>query len=80
MDLLRRELAPISPQGWSEIDTMAKETLVANVSGRKFIDVDGPHGIGHSCVTLGRLSVPKTQKSGKVGYGIHQVLPLVEAR
>ena len=80
MDLLRRELAPISPQGWSEIDTMAKETLVANVSGRKFCDVDGPHGIGHSCVTLGRLSVPKSQKTGKVGYGIHQVQPLVEAR
>lgn len=80
MDLLRRELAPISPQGWSEIDTMAKETLVANVSGRKFMDVDGPHGIGHSCVTLGRLSISKGQKVGKVGYGIHQVLPLVEAR
>ncbi|MDT8443224.1 MAG: family 1 encapsulin nanocompartment shell protein [Desulfuromonadales bacterium] len=80
MDLLRRELAPISPQGWREIDTMAKETLIANVSGRKFIDVDGPHGIGHSCVTLGRLSIPKAQKSGKVGYGIHQILPLVEAR
>ncbi len=80
MDLLRRELAPISSQGWGEIDSMARETLVANVSGRKFIDLDGPHGIGHSCVTLGRLSIPKTQKSGKVGYGIHQVLPLVEAR
>jgi uncharacterized linocin/CFP29 family protein len=80
MDLLRRELAPISQQGWSEIDSMARETLVANISGRKFIDIDGPHGIEHSCVTLGRLSIPKTQKKGNVGYGIHQVLPLVEAR
>jgi len=80
MDLLRRELAPISPQGWSEIDTMAKDTLVANLSGRKFIDVDGPHGISHACVTLGRLSVPREQKGGKVKYGIHQVQPLVEAR
>ncbi|MFO7812744.1 MAG: family 1 encapsulin nanocompartment shell protein [Pelovirga sp.] len=80
MDLLRRELAPISQQGWSEIDNMARETLVANISGRKFIDIDGPHGIEHSCVTLGRLSIPKAQKTDKVGYGIHQVLPLVEAR
>lgn len=80
MDLLRRELAPISPSGWAEIDSMAKETLVANLSGRKFIDLDGPHGIGHACVTLGRLSLPKAKKEGKVGYGIHQVLPLVEAR
>lgn len=80
MDLLRRELAPISPQGWGEIDSMAKETLIANLSGRKFIDIDGPHGIGHSCVTLGRLSIPKAQKDEKVAYGLHQVLPLVEAR
>ena len=80
MDLLRRELAPISVQGWSEIDSMAKETLVANLSGRKFVDIDGPHGIGHACVTLGRLTIPKAQKGEKVGYGLHQVLPLVEAR
>lgn len=80
MDLLRRELAPISPQGWDEIDSMARETLVATLSGRKFVDIDGPHGIGHACVTLGRLSLPKAQKGQKVGYGLHQVLPLVEAR
>ncbi|MEE4313695.1 MAG: family 1 encapsulin nanocompartment shell protein [Desulfofustis sp.] len=80
MDLLRREMAPISVQGWSEIDTLAKETLVANVSGRKFVDIDGPHGIGHACVTLGRLSVSRKQNDGKVKYGIHQVQPLVEAR
>jgi uncharacterized linocin/CFP29 family protein len=80
MDLLRRELAPISPQGWSEIDTMARETLVANLSGRKFIDLDGPHGIGHACVTLGRLAVNKENRDGNVGYGLHQVQPLMEAR
>jgi uncharacterized linocin/CFP29 family protein len=44
MNFLRRELAPISPQGWSEIDSVAKKALAANLSGRKFVDVDGPHG------------------------------------
>ncbi len=80
MDLLRRELAPISPLGWNEIDAMARETLVANLSGRKFIDIDGPHGLGHACVTLGRLDVPSAQDSDTVRYGVHQVQPLVEAR
>ncbi len=80
MDILRRELAPISPQGWNEIDSMAKETLIANLSGRKFVDLDGPHGIDHTCINLGRLSVPKKQESGNVGYGIYQVQPLLEAR
>lgn len=80
MNFLRRELAPISPKGWQEIDSMARDTLVSNVSGRKFVDVDGPHGISHACVTLGRLEMPKKQDHGKVGYGVHQVQPLVEAR
>jgi len=80
MDLLRRELAPISPTGWNEIDTMAREALVANLSARKFVDISGPHGIGHSCVNLGRLQVPEGQKDDAVRYGVYQVLPLVEAR
>lgn len=80
MDLLRRELAPVSPQGWSQIDSIAKQTLTANLSGRKFLDIDGPRGIDYAAVPLGRLSVPKTAKTEKVGYGVHQVLPLVEAR
>lgn len=80
MNLLRKELAPISAEGWGEIDQLAKETLRANLTGRKFIDIDGPHGIGHACVTLGRLLLPEALESGKVGYGIHQLLPLVEAR
>lgn len=80
MDLLRRELAPITPGAWSEIDAMAKEALVANLSARKFVDLDGPHGISHACVNLGRLKLPGSPKAGEVRYGVHQVLPLVEAR
>lgn len=80
MDLLRRELAPISPTAWAEIDDMAREALVANLSARKFVDTDGPHGISHACVNLGRIDLPGGQKSGEVGYGIHKVLPLIEAR
>jgi len=80
MDNLRRELAPISAAAWSEIDATAKETLIAGLSGRKFIDVDGPHGLQHAAVSLGRLTLPKKQEAGAVGYGVHQVLPLVESR
>lgn len=80
MDLLRRELAPITPKAWGEIDAMAREALVANLSARKFVDLDGPHGIDHPCVNLGRLEVPAAQKPDAVRFGVHQVLPLVEAR
>ncbi len=80
MNLLRRELAPITPRAWTEIDTMAREALTANLSARKFVDLDGPHGIAYPCVNLGRLEVPDTQKGEGVRYGVNQVLPLVETR
>lgn len=80
MDLLRRELAPISPTAWTEIDDMAREALVANLSARKFVDLDGPYGISHACVNLGRINLPDGQSSGQVRYGVHQVLPLIETR
>jgi uncharacterized linocin/CFP29 family protein len=80
MNFLRRELAPISPQGWDEIDSVAKKALAANLSGRKFVDVDGPHGLDHASVPLGRLAIPEKQEGATVRYGVHQVLPLVETR
>jgi len=80
MDILRRELAPISPEGWSLIDTTAKETLCANLSGRKFVDIDGPHGIAYAASPLGRLTVVKETSGKDLGYGIHRVQPLAETR
>jgi uncharacterized linocin/CFP29 family protein len=80
MNLLRKEFAPISEAAWEEIHTLAKETLLANLSARKFCDVKGPYGINFTSVSLGRLDVPAGQKEGGVKYGIHQVLPLVEIR
>ena len=80
MNFLRRELAPISPQGWIEIDSVAKKALAANLSGRKFVDVDGPHGLDYASVPLGRLAMPEGQDGTTVRYGVHQVLPLVETR
>jgi uncharacterized linocin/CFP29 family protein len=80
MNFLRRELAPISPRGWSEIDSVAKKALAANLSGRKFVDVDGPHGLDYASVPLGRLTIPEKQDGATVHYGVHRVLPLVETR
>lgn len=80
MDILRRELAPISAAAWEEIDTTAKRVLEANLSGRKFIDVAGPYGIDRAVATTGRLTPGKATKQGKLVYGIHEVQPLLETR
>jgi len=80
MDLLKRDLAPISSNAWEEIDTLARETLTASLTARKFVDVSGPHGVNHTSVNIGRLDIPKNQKSGGVLYGIHSTQPLIESR
>jgi uncharacterized linocin/CFP29 family protein len=80
MDILRKSLAPVSEQAWKKINEEAKETITAALSGRKFVDVDGPKGFGFAAVPTGKLDVPKNQGKGKVHYGIYNVMPLVEAR
>ncbi len=79
MDILRKSLAPISKQAWEEINETAVDVLTSVLSGRKILDVEGPKGWDFAAVSTGRISVPPAQK-GKVKYGIHQVMPLVEAR
>jgi uncharacterized linocin/CFP29 family protein len=80
MNFFRRELAPIGPSAWNEIDAVAKRALSANLSGRQFIAIDGPHGLDYASVPLGRLSLPEGQNPAEVAYGVHQTLPLTEAR
>ncbi len=86
MNFLRRELAPVTTEGWTEIDAFATQALTAVLAGRRFVDLDGPHGLAYASVPLGRLALPETQPApqsangGSVSWGVHQVLPLVEAR
>lgn len=79
MDILRKSLAPISDHAWDEINDTALEVLTSVLSARKFVDVEGPKGWDFAALSTGRIQVPKDQKSA-VKYGVHQVLPLVEAR
>ncbi|MDC7227024.1 MAG: family 1 encapsulin nanocompartment shell protein [Spirochaetales bacterium] len=80
MDILKKNLAPISDLAWSEIDEMAKNTLVANLSARKFLDFDGPHGFSYTSINLGRLSMGESPDKNGVKYGIYNIQPLVESR
>ncbi len=79
MDILRKSLAPISDAAWEEINDTAKEVLTSVLSARKFVDVKGPKGWNYPALSTGRIHVPNDQ-NGKVKYGVHQVLPMVEAR
>ena len=77
MDFLKRELAPITANGWKEIEEIATAVLSKELSARKFIRVTGPLGRDITSVTTGRMDV-KTKDDIK--YGVYKIQPLTESR
>lgn len=80
MNILRQELAPITQEGWNEINEQAKEIFTNNLTARKFADVVGPNGWSFGGFSLGHLDIPTGQKKGDVHYGINTYQPLTESR
>lgn len=77
MDFLKRELAPITANGWKEIEERATAVLSKELSARKFVRVTGPLGREVTSITTGRMDV-KTKDDFK--YGVYKVQPLTESR
>lgn len=80
MDILKRNLAPLSDQAWLMIEDQAKKVLTANLSARSAVDFNGPHGWELASVNLGRVSFAETGVIEGVLYGGRKVLPLIEVR
>ena len=80
MNLLKREIAPITPEAWAEIDEEARRVLKVQLAGRKIVDVAGPFGWKMAAVNEGTLDLFETQPREGVSAGIRKVQPLVELR
>ena len=81
MDILKREIAPISQEAWSEIDDTAREVLSKMLSARKSLKINGPKGWDYSAVPEGRLEeLDRASDNDNVGTGSYKVKTLVEAR
>jgi uncharacterized linocin/CFP29 family protein len=78
MDLLRKNLAPISDEAWGEIEDLSRRYLKNSLSARFLVDVTAPKGWDHQGVSDGRLG--KIKESGKVSWGLYNVKPLLELR
>lgn len=76
--MLYRNLAPISPEAWEEIDQRAAEVLKSYLSARRVVKVNGPKGLDFNVITEGRLL--ETQNENDVDYAKYQVQPLIETR
>lgn len=80
MDILKRELAPISTAAWQQVDDEARRVLRLHLAGRKIVDFSGPHGWGLGAVNTGRLKHMEPGPLAGVSHAIRDVLPLVEVR
>jgi uncharacterized linocin/CFP29 family protein len=80
MDLLKRELAPIVPAAWEEIDKEAVRVLRLDLAGRKLVDVADAKGWEFAAVNTGRLRLLKKEPISGVATGVRVVQPLVELR
>ncbi|MDZ7671284.1 MAG: family 1 encapsulin nanocompartment shell protein [Halanaerobiales bacterium] len=79
MDLLKRNLAPITENAWEEIDSRAAEVFRTQLSARRSVHVDGPHGLDYNAISEGRLGIIKGEQD-EVRSSRYKVTPLVEAR
>ena len=80
MNHLHRPLAPISDAAWEEISGEATRELRHFLSGRRVVDLSGPHGWDHSCLDLGRVTDPHDGPADGVESRVRLVQPLTELR
>ena len=78
-DLLKRDLAPITPDALAAVDAEAARVLKLNLAGRRLVDFKGPHGWLLAAVNTGRLD-PCAGGGPDVQLGIRRAQPLVEMR
>ncbi|MDN5865328.1 MAG: bacteriocin family protein, partial [Gammaproteobacteria bacterium] len=69
MDYLNRHLAPFSEETWARIDAAVVEAAREYLTARRFLDVDGPYGIGLTALELGNEDFcrqPEPHEAGAV--------------
>ncbi|MFI8420035.1 family 1 encapsulin nanocompartment shell protein [Streptomyces sp. NPDC085479] len=76
---LHRELAPVTPAAWAEIEEEARRTFRRNVAGRRVVDMPDPGGAGLAAVGTGHLT-PLAPPAPGVLARLREARPLVELR
>jgi uncharacterized linocin/CFP29 family protein len=80
MNILKKNLAPITEKAWEEIELQSERVVKEFLTGRLISDVNGPHGIELGAISTGRLLVPSHQTNESINFGIREVVPIIEVR
>lgn len=62
MNILKKNMAPITDEAWKEINEQAGRIFKLYLSGRQFLDIDGPNGLEMGAVSTGHLIMPTNAK------------------
>ena len=80
MNILKKTIAPLTDVAWKEISDETDRFLKIYLTGRKFVDINGPNGLEMGGLSTGRLVMPGKNNKNGVNYGIREFIPLIEIR
>jgi len=80
MNHLLRDLAPLTSDNWSLVDSEAVDRLSVALGARKLVDFAGPLGWEHSATNLGRVGPAVPAPVDGIVARPRVVLPLAEVR
>jgi uncharacterized linocin/CFP29 family protein len=79
MNHLLRAHAPITDEGWEQLEQEIQQRMVTALAARRLVDFSGPHGWTHSAANLGRVAPITAPADGLRAYQ-RRVMPLAELR
>lgn len=74
MDYLNRSQAPFGADLWDRIDEAAVAAARDMVTARRFLDVDGPYGVGLTSIELGNDSYCREPAEGEAGAVVSRAI------
>lgn len=76
MDGLNRGQAPFPAELWGAIDKAAADAARAQLTGRRFLDLEGPFGVGLTAIEVGQDDYCRQPEPDEAGQILGRVIPL----
>jgi uncharacterized linocin/CFP29 family protein len=76
MDYLNRSQAPFGADVWKEIDAAAVRAARDRLTGRRFLDIEGPFGIGLTTIEVGNDEYCRESVAGEAGAVLGRALSI----
>ncbi|MBX6369738.1 MAG: bacteriocin family protein [Rhodospirillales bacterium] len=76
MDYLNRTQAPFPSELWKTIDEAAQSAAADRLTGRRFLDVEGPFGVGLTVIEVGNDDYCRQPAPNEAGAILGRTLPV----